>query len=168
MWREFSFQQMFKYIQQGRRLKKEDQISGDIPFVMAGTTNTGVANYVSNPVAQFPKNAITMDIFGNAFYRSYAFGAGDDTGVYWNPPENEYSREIMLFLTTAMSKSVFKKFSYGKKLRSSQSLKIKMKLLATPDGQPDFDTMQTLISAVQKQVIKDVVKYTEQKMAESH
>ena len=69
---------------QGRRLKKDDQLPGNIPFVMAGTTNTGVVNYISNPVSKFPKNSITIDIFGNVFYRDYDFGAGDDTGVYWN------------------------------------------------------------------------------------
>lgn len=50
-------------------MKKDDQLPGDIPFVMSGVTNTGVVGYVSNPVAFFPKNSITIDIFGNAFYR---------------------------------------------------------------------------------------------------
>ena len=54
-------------------MKKEDQLSGNIPFVMAGVTNTGVINYISNPVASFPKNSITVDIFGNTFYRDYDF-----------------------------------------------------------------------------------------------
>ncbi|VEI44402.1 Uncharacterised protein [Actinobacillus equuli] len=29
---------------------------------MAGRTNTGVANHISNPIVMFPKNAITIDI----------------------------------------------------------------------------------------------------------
>jgi hypothetical protein len=78
---EFTYKSIFNKIVQGRRLKKDDQISGNIPFVMAGITNTGVVNYISNPVASFPKNSITIDIFGNTFYRNYDFGAGDDTGV---------------------------------------------------------------------------------------
>ena len=41
---EFTFVNIFNKILQGRRLKKEDQITGDIPFVMAGTTNTGIVN----------------------------------------------------------------------------------------------------------------------------
>lgn len=49
---------------------------------MAGRTNTGVANYISNPIVMFPKNSIKIDIFGNTFYREYEFSAGDDTGVY--------------------------------------------------------------------------------------
>lgn len=126
-WGEFTFNSIFNKIKQGRRLKKDDQQSGDIPFVMAGVTNTGVVNYVSNPVAYFPKNSITIDIFGNVFYRDYAFGAGDDTGVYWND-KITYSKETMLFFAIAMRKSLEGQYSYGKKLRSSQSLHFKMSL----------------------------------------
>ncbi|NCC69234.1 MAG: hypothetical protein EOM14_13770 [Clostridia bacterium] len=99
---------------QGRRLKKDDQIPGTIPFVMAGTTNSGVVNYISNPVARFPKNSITVDIFGNVFYRDFEFGAGDDTGVYWNDNEGkEYSKEAMLFFAIVIAKSLSGKFSFG-------------------------------------------------------
>jgi hypothetical protein len=159
---EFTYESIFNKIAQGRRLKKDDHILGSIPFVMAGTTNTGVANYISNPVASFPKNSITIDILGNTFYRAYDFGAGDDTGVYWND-KRKYSKESMLFFATSMGKSILGKFSYGKKLRSSQSLKFKMKL-PTQNDQPDHATMETLISAIQKMVIKDVVLYADKKI----
>lgn len=160
---EFTYKYIFNNIQQGQRLKKSDQLSGNIPFVMAGVTNNGVANYVSNPVASFPKNSITIDIFGNAFYRNYDFGAGDDTGVYWNN-EIRYTEKVMLFFTTAMEKSIKGKYSYGKKLRSSQSLNFKMQL-PTKNNQPDYKVMDTFISAIQKLVIKDVVLYADRQIA---
>ncbi len=162
-WTEFTYSSIFNQILQGRRLKKDDQVPGDIPFVMAGVTNTGVVSYISNPIASFPKNSITIDIFGNTFYRNYDFGAGDDTGVYWND-EKEYSKELMLFCAASMERSLFGKFSYGTKLRSSQSLNFKMKLPAQND-QPDYDKMETFISAIQKLVIKDVVLYADRKIA---
>ena len=49
------FKNVFNKIVQGRRLKKEDQQPGEIPFVMSGVTNNGVANYISNPIAFFLK-----------------------------------------------------------------------------------------------------------------
>ena len=160
---DFAFSTVFNRIVQGRRLKKDDQVSGNIPFVMAGITNTGVVNYISNPVSSFPQNSITIDIFGNTFYRNYSFGAGDDTGVYWHD-KRIYSKETMLFFTAAMSKSLYGKFSFGNKLRSSQSLNFNMSLPAK-DHEPDVALMQTFISAVQKLVIKDVVHYADQKIA---
>jgi ABC-type uncharacterized transport system substrate-binding protein len=159
---DFTYNSIFNKIIQGRRLTKDDQISGNIPFVMAGITNTGVVNYISNPVASFPKNSITIDIFGNTFYRNYNFGAGDDTGVYWNNQIN-YSKESMLFFATSMKKSIFGKFDFGKKLRSSQSLNFKMKL-PNLNNQPDYQTMEILISAIQKLVIKDVVLFADKKI----
>jgi hypothetical protein len=69
-------------IVQGRRLKKDDQIPGTIPFVMAGTTNSGVVNYISNPVARFPKNSITVDIFGNVFYSKIACKRFDFSNIW--------------------------------------------------------------------------------------
>lgn len=160
-WGEFTFKSIFNKIKQGRRLKTDDQISGTIPFVMSGITNAGVVNYISNPVASFPKNSITIDIFGNTFYRDYAFGAGDDTGVYWND-EKVYSKEEMLFFAATMAKTLSGKFSFGKKLRSSQSLDLKMSL-PIKEGQIDFEYITKFISAIQKLIIKDVVLYADEK-----
>ena len=159
---DFTYKNIFNNIIQGRRLKKKKKKSGNIPFVMAGITNTGVVNYISNPIASFPKNSITIDIFGNTFYRNYDFGAGDDTGVYFNE-EKEYSKESMLFFTTSMKKSISGKFDFGNKLRSSQSLNFNMKL-PLKDKKPDFVIMETFISAIQKLVIKDVVLYVNKKI----
>ncbi|WP_375153224.1 restriction endonuclease subunit S [Streptococcus iniae] len=160
---EFEYQEVFDKIVQGRRLKKDDQIPGDIPFVMSGVTNTGIVNFISNPVASFPRNSITLDIFGNAFYRPYAYGAGDDTGVYWNE-ENEYSKEVMLYITSSMSRSVAGKYDYGNKLRSSKSKNIKMKLPAVSKGVLDTDYMRIFTNAVMKLAIKDVVQYTNERI----
>lgn len=108
--KEFEFIEIFNNIKQGRRLKKEDQLTGNVPFVMSGTTNSGIVGYISNPVAFFRKNSITIDIFGNCFYRNYDFGAGDDTGVYWST-DHTYSKATMLFFTTAMERSLHGKYS---------------------------------------------------------
>lgn len=162
---QFLFKDVFNNIKQGRRLKKDNQQKGNIPFVMSGITNTGVVGYISNPIASFPKNSITIDIFGNSFYRNYDFGAGDDTGVYWNNKVN-YTKEEMLFFTASMRKSLIGKFSYGKKLRSSQSHNFKMYVI-DKNGKPDCESMKLFISAIQKLVIKDVVLYADSKIAET-
>ena len=158
----FRFDIIFNNIKQGRRLKKEDQLPGNIPFVMSGITNTGVVGCISNPVTIFPANSITIDIFGNSFYRGYEFGAGDDTGVYWND-DVLYTQKTMLFFAATMEKALKGKFSYGKKLRSSQSHSFKM-MLPSKNGKPDYKAMELLISAIQKLVIKDVVEYADRKI----
>jgi hypothetical protein len=153
-WGEFTFKSIFNKIVQGRRLKKDDQIAGDIPFIMAGTTNAGVVNYISNPVVCFPKNSITVDIFGNVFYRDYDFGAGDDTGVYWSS-EKEYSKESMLFFAISMEKALSGKFSFGKKLRSSQSLDFKLQL-PVENGKINFSFIEKFIAELEAERIAEL------------
>ena len=157
-WGEFKYKEIFNRIEQGRRLKKDDQIDGTIPFVMSGTTNAGVVNYIANPVASFPKNAITIDIFGNTFYRNYAFGAGDDTGVYWNDA-TAYSSNAMLFFAVAMQKSMMGRFSYGKKLRSSQSENFTMRLPVTDNGFINFDFMESFIAELEAERVAELSAY---------
>ena len=157
-WGEFKYKDVFNRIEQGRRLKKDDQIDGTIPFVMSGTTNAGVVNYIANPVASFPKNAITIDIFGNTFYRNYAFGAGDDTGVYWNDA-TAYSSNAMLFFAVAMQKSMMGRFSYGKKLRSSQSENFTMRLPLTDNGFINFDFMESFIAELEAERVAELSAY---------
>lgn len=162
MFDNFTIQSLFNHIKQGKRLKKDDQIEGSLPFVMSGVGNTGIVGYISNSVEVFPENSITIDIFGNVFYRNYLFGAGDDTGVYWN--DNKcYSKKMMLFLASSISRALYGKYSYGKKLRSSQSRDIKI-TLPMKNNKPDFEFMELFISAIQKLVIKDVVDYADNKI----
>ncbi|WP_236847908.1 MULTISPECIES: restriction endonuclease subunit S [Campylobacter] len=163
IWQEFKFKDIFNNIKQGRRVKKDDQIDGDIPFIMSGITNTGFVKNISNPIEIYPKNSITIDIFGNTFYRNYVYGAGDDTGIYWNDMK-DYSKLVMLFFTTSMAKSVYGKFDFGKKLRSSQSLDFTMKLPITASGEIDFDFMENFIKAIQKLIIKDLVIWSQKKI----
>lgn len=162
-WDEFTFSSLFDSIQQGERLTKSDQISGDLPFVMSGITNTGVVKYIGNSVTQFPKNSITIDIFGNAFYRSIIFGASDDVGVYWNR-ENKKSKNVMLILAGSIQKALRGRFEYGNKLRSSKSYNLKCHLPTKNNG-PDYVLMKTLGLAIQKLVIADVVKYADRELS---
>ena len=160
---EFNFNELFENIVQGRRLKKQDQISGGTPFVMAGVTNTGIVDYIKNDVRIFPKNSLTVDIFGNVFYRSYEYGMGDDTGAYWNT-DNRIPKFSMLYIATTMQKFMVGKFDFGHKLRSSRSLNFKIQLPINPDNTPNYNYMTLVISAMQKVVIKNVVDYSDMRI----
>ena len=139
-------------------MKKDDQIPGELPFVMSGTTNTGVVDYIGNDIRVFPKNSLTIDIFGNVFYRNYSYGMGDDTGAYWND-NNSISQKAMLYISTVIQKSLEGKFDYGNKLRSSQTANFKVKLPTTTQNEPDYAYMEHLISAVQKSILRRLSNY---------
>ena len=125
---------------------------------MAGTTNNGVVGYISNPVASFPANSITVDIFGNTFYRDYSFGAGDDTGVYWNT-KIVYSESQMLFLASMIKRYLQGKYDFGHKLRSSQSYDFKISLPTTSNNEIDFDFMESFIRELEEERIRELSAY---------
>lgn len=125
---------------------------------MAGAGNAGVVGRISNPVVLFPANSLTVDIFGNTFYRDYAFGAGDDTGVYWNLSRN-YSKNQMLFMGIAVERSLRGKFSFGKKLRSSQSYDFKISLPLSNSGEIDFAFMDSFIRELEEERIRELDAY---------
>ena len=122
---------------------------------MAGTTNNGVVGYISNPVASFPANSITVDIFGNTFYRDYSFGAGDDTGVYWNT-SRQYTESQMLFLASMIKRYLQGKYDFGHKLRSSQSYDFKISLPTTANNEIDFDFMESFIRELEEERIREL------------
>ena len=153
---------LFPNIHQGRRLKKDDQINGDLPFVMAGTTNTGVVRNIGNDVRIFPKQSLTIDIFGNTFYRGYEFGAGDDTGVFWNDKMKD--SKVLLYLKTIIEKSLVGKYDFGSKLRASQTHNFQFDVPKI-NNQIDYTFMSDFIRAVEKLVIKDLVIWADKKIA---
>jgi len=154
--------ELFEHIVQGKRLKKEDHIPGNIPFVMSGVTNTGFVTKISNPINLFPANSITIDIFGNTFYRNYEYSASDDVGVYWN--DKKLSKEAMIYLTAIISKYLEGKYSYSDKLRSSQSLNFKIQLPITSNGNPDYEYMTTFIRIQQKLAVRNVVEWKDKEI----
>lgn len=161
-WGEFAYKDIFDHIVQGSRLKKNDQFDGDLPFVMSGTTNTGIVRYIGNSVRVFPRNSLTVDIFGSVFYRNYDYGMGDDTGAFWNE-NKEISKFSMLYIGSTVAKSLLGKFDYGHKLRSSRTLDFKIKLPVI-DNQPDYKYMNLYISAIEKLVIRGVVEWKDKQI----
>lgn len=155
-WREYRIGDLFGNIVQGSRLTKADQIDGLLPFVMAGVTNTGVVRHIGNKMTIFPKNSLTIDIFGNVFYRNYEFSASDDVGVYWN--DEEYSEHSMLFLASSIQKSLVGKFDFGNKLRSSKSHDLLVKL-PTLNNKLAFSYMESYIKALEAERIETLEAY---------
>ena len=69
-----------------------------------------------------------------------------------------------IFLTAAIHKAAHTgKFDYGHNFYAKDADALDIQL-PTIDGNPDYDTMTILISAVQKLVIKDVVLYADRKI----
>ena len=159
---KFLLKDLFGESTRGKRLKSYDRISGKLPFVTAGETDEGISAYIGNEVEIFSKNTITIDMFGSAKYRNYDYGADDHIAVVHT---EKISKFAAIFITAAIEKvSHNGQFHYGRNFyaKDADSLKIS---LPTKDGAPDYEYMEKIISAVQKIVIAEVVKYSEEKIS---
>jgi hypothetical protein len=161
-WETFNLKELFGKSTRGRRLRSADRIPGTLPFVTAGETDEGVSAFIGNEVIVFPKNTTTIDMFGSAKYRNYEYGGDDHVAVV---PTQELSKGAAIFTTTAIHKSSYTgKFNYGRNFYAKDADELEISL-PTKNQEPNYAIMETLISAIQKLVIKDVVLYTDRKIA---
>lgn len=161
-WQEFNVESLFGKSTRGKRLKSDDRIEGDLPFVTAGEADEGISAFISNEVEVFSKNTTTIDMFGSAKYRNYDYGADDHVAVVHT--EN-LAKHAAIFVTTACHKSAHNgQFNYGHNFYAKDADNLYINL-PVKDGNPDYAAMETFISAVQKLVIKDVVQYADKKIA---
>ena len=160
-WGEFNLEKLYGKSTRGKRLKSADRINGDLPFVTAGEAETGISAFIGNDVEIFTANTTTIDMFGSAKYRNYEYGGDDHIAVVHTEKINKYAA---IFVTTAIHKSSYTgKFSYSRNFYAKDADELNIYLPVTNDI-PNYPMMETLISAVQKLVIKDVVEYADRKI----
>lgn len=160
-WKTYNLKELFGKSTRGKRLKGDDRIPGVLPFVTAGEASEGISAYISNDVEIFEKNTTTIDMFGSAKYRNYRYGADDHIAVVHT---ESVPMKASIFLTSAIHKASHTgKFDYGHNFYAKDADELDIQL-PTQDGKPDYDVMATLISAVQKMVIKDVVRLADSRI----
>ena len=160
-WKEFNLENLFGKSTRGKRLKSDDRIPGALPFVTAGEAAEGISAYIGNDVEIFEKNTTTIDMFGSAKYRNYQYGADDHIAVVHT---ESVPKMASVFLTAAMHKAAHTgEFNYGHNFyaKDADALNIMLPVKGTI---PDYESMERLVSAIQKQVIKNVVFYADQKI----
>ena len=160
-WKEYNLEKLFGKATRGRRLKSQNRIKGVLPFVTAGEANTGISDFIGNDVKVFDKNTITIDMFGSAKYRNYNYGCDDHIAVVHT--EN-LKMEESIFITSAIHKTSYNgQFNYGRNFYAKDADTLNILLPINEKG-IDYDFMNSLISAVQKLVIKEVVIYADEKI----
>ena len=163
-WETFNLESLFGKSTRGRRLKSTDRIPGTLPFITAGEANEGFSAFIGNDVIVFSENTTTIDMFGSAKYRNYKYGGDDHIAVVHTENLTKFAA---IFVTTSIHKvSYAGQFSYSRNFYAKDADDLDISL-PTVNQQPNYATMNTLISAIQKLVIKDVVLYAQAKTAKS-
>ena len=117
----------------------------------------------------FETISMAIDIIQNgAIATGKVYPQPQETGVLWDSylltlKEFLPTKEILFFLTTAIEKSIREKYSYEYKAYWSK-VQDEYIMLPSQNGIPDYKCMATFISAIQKEIIKDVVLFANRKI----
>lgn len=160
-WQSYNLEDLFGKSTRGKRLKSADRIAGSLPFVTAGEAEEGVSAFIGNDVQVFSRNTTTIDMFGSAKYRNYDYGGDDHIAVVHT---QDLPKNAAIFVTSAIHKvSCAGQFDYGRNFYAKDADALTIQL-PTTNNQPDYAKMETLISALQKLVIREVVNYTDERL----
>lgn len=139
-------------------LQKKD-LNGKGEFLVnSGIENKGIKGKTDRQARIFPPNTITVDFFGNAYYRDFKYKMATHNHVFSLEGSVIKNKYIGLYLEACMSKfSLF--FSFNDMATWTKLKKMEISLPVTPNGKPDFDYMEKYIRATEKLVIKDLVDW---------
>jgi len=145
-WKEFRMDELFNFVK-GKRLTKEDMISGKINFLGAISENNGVRERIETD-STFEPNCITVNYngsVGEAFYQYEPFWASDDVNILYakNWVMNKFNA---IFLITIIKANRYR-FGYGRKWTMEKMKETILKLPAN-NSNPDWDYMEKYIKSL--------------------
>ena len=174
-WKEFRMGDLFDRVSTAKLpykaadLPKEATAENPLPCLTSSFMNQGLNYYAPKENATVLKHVISIpsnsDVY-RAYYQSHDFTVLSDAYVIrWNLNDREISAQEYLFMVACINQVTdLPIYSYKNKLGGWNVVQDKYIMLPVCNGAPDYAAMQDFISAVQKLVIKDVVKYAEDKI----
>ncbi len=138
---------------------QQKDINGKGAFLInSGVDNRGIKGRTDRKAKIFPANTITIDFWGNAYYRDFEYKMATHNHVFSLTGKIIKNRLVGLYLIGRLAK-LPTLFSYNNMATWNKLRVLTVTLPVTPDGEPDFDYMERYIRAIEKLTIANVVKY---------
>lgn len=160
-WKEFLLKEICS-VERGKRLIIQNRKKGNIPLVTAGYQNEGVADFIANKKQKTYQNSITIDMFGNVFFRKYSFKCDDNIHILHFEKLNKH---IGIFISAVLNRLTATAFNYGKQFRLKTLEKQKI-LLPVNNNEPDYAFMEIFIQEKEQEKIKAYKKYITKRINE--
>ena len=147
-------------------ISKEQTTEFDLPLINAKDGNNGIMYYGRS--CDFESAEMAIDIVNDgAVSTGNVYPQPQKTGVLYNAylvkPLFPVTERLLYFFSASIQKSIKPKFGYENKAGWTKVKEEKI-FLPIQREEINFEYMETLISAVQKLVIKDVVEYADRKI----
>ena len=140
-WNEFNFNDVFRKIQRGKRLKKDDHIEGNTPYISSTSLNNGLDQFIGNKekIRKF-KNNITLansGSVGSCFYHEYEYIASDHVTSLTLDNADKYT---YMFMSTII-KRLEEKYSFNREINDKRIRNEKFILPVDKNGSPHWKYM---------------------------
>jgi hypothetical protein len=148
-------------------LQKIDVNGKGVPIITSGIQNNGILGLSDRKAKVINANTITVDMFGNAYYRDFAYKMVTHARVFsLKLKEGILTDGVGLYICSKL-KHLTELFSYNNMCSFNKIKSLSIELPIKSDGTPDFDYMERYIRAIEKVVIADVVKYKDKVIEET-
>ena len=155
----FNLKDLFDIIQRGKRLVREHQQAGTMPYVSSTAMNNGIDGFISTErtTREF-SNCLTIansGSVGSSFYQPSKFIASDHITHLKN---DSYTMYVYLFIAT-MTKRMSEKYNFNREINDYRISKEKILLPTTDEGSPDYEYMEQYIKDVMFGKYKKYLQY---------
>lgn len=158
-WKEFRFNEIFKKIQRGKRLTKNNQIEGDTPYISSTAMNNGVDNLISNKEnVRIFEDCLTLansGSVGSCFYHYYEFVASDHVTSLKLKEGDKY---IYLFMASII-KRLEEKYSFNREINDKRIKQEKIILPVDVYGNPHYEYMRIFMQRLEQDNLSKVLEY---------
>lgn len=156
-WGEYKIKELFDSVTGDFDIQKRHINNSGEFVVTAGLTDNGVLGKSDVEARVIDANTITIDMFGNSFYRQFKYKLVTHARVFALIPKFKMSEKQGLFIVNSF-KTLPTMFGYE---NMCSWTKIKDRLIKLPikDNQIDFDFMDTFIAELEAERIAELSAY---------
>lgn len=158
-WKEFRIGDLFDSVNGDTDIKKEHINGKGIDVVSSGVANNGIIGKTDIEAKIIQGNTITVDMFGNTFYRANEYKMVTHARVFALLPQNfVLSEPVGLFICTAL-KWLASTYSFSNMCSYKEIKDLIIYLPSRNDDTPDWDYMADRIKELEAERIKELEAY---------
>lgn len=158
-WKEFFITDIFSAIQRGKRLTKENQKEGIIPYISSTSLNNGIDNFINNTSnVRIFSDCLTIANSGSvgaSFYHPYKFVGSDH--ITHLKKEN-MSKYVYMFIST-LTNRFSEKYNFNREINDARISREKIMLPINKEEKPDYEYMEQYMKNMTYKKLNQYLNY---------
>lgn len=139
-------------------LKKVDIENNGVPVITSGVQNYGILGLTTKKAKVIPQNTITVDMFGNVYFRDFEYKMVTHARVFSLIPKQNITRSIGLYFQTCLSKHK-SKFSYDNMCAFTKLENETIELPIADAGKLDVEFIENYIRQLEADCLQQLEAY---------